>query len=481
MAKADTTRVTVLDNGFTIVTDSVPHVETMSAGVYVGVGSKNEVPENNGISHFLEHLMFKGTKTRTSQGLIEELEAEGISVNAYTSKEITTYHMSGLKETMPKAVEVLADMMKRSQFPQHELDQEREVVKQEISRSEDNAMRRMANQLFRQAYPDQSYGRTTLGPAENIDSLTREQFFDYVRENYTAENMVLAVSGNVDHDEVVRLAKQHFDALPAGKPTPAEPAEYVGGYEKEAGPINQAHFALGMKSVGQDHPDFYATVMATKILGGGMSSRLFNEVLEKRGLVYTTQAAYSGNDDIGMVYVYGGTGEKELAEMVPVMAREITRLSEDATQAELDKVRKRLMTSLAQGQEALEDRREGIGTEMLNKGYVESMDSVKAKLDAVTVEDIKRVAANWRRNPPTVACYGKVDNLPSYDEIKDMLPAPQDPGLRADRMYSLAGIRPEMDAPEIDVTALLNRKPKAANTDSKPAPAQRPRVGGMGM
>lgn len=481
MAKADTIRVTVLDNGFTIVTDTVPHVETMSAGVYVGVGSKNEVPENNGISHFLEHLMFKGTTTRTARGLIEELEAEGISVNAYTSKEITTYHMSGLKEATPKAIEVLADMMQRSQFPQADLDQEREVVKQEISRSEDNAMRRMANQLFRQAYPDQAYGRTTLGPAENIDALTREQFFDYVRENYTAKNMVLAVSGNVDHDEVVRLAKQHFDALPAGKPEPAKPATYVGGYEKEEGPINQAHFALGMKSVGENHPDFYATIMATKILGGGMSSRLFEEVREKRGLVYTTQASYSGNGDIGMVYVYGGTGEKQLAEMVPVMAREITRLSEDVTQAELDKVRKRLMTSLAQQQEALEDRRESIGGEMLRNGKVESIESVKAKLDAVTVEDIMRVAADWRRNAPTVACYGKVANLPGYDEIKGMLPTPQEPGLRADRMYSLAGIRPELDEPAIDVTALLNRKPKPANTDTKPAPAPTRRIGGMGM
>ena len=130
MAKADTTRITVLENGFTIVTDSVPHVETMSAGVYVGVGAKNEVPENNGISHFLEHLMFKGTKTRTARGMIEELEADGLGVNAYTSKEITTYHLTGLKESLGKSIEVLADMVQRSQFPQNELDSEREVVKQ---------------------------------------------------------------------------------------------------------------------------------------------------------------------------------------------------------------------------------------------------------------------------------------------------------------------------------------------------------------
>ncbi|MEO0393230.1 MAG: pitrilysin family protein [Pseudomonadota bacterium] len=478
MAKADTTRVTVLENGFTIVTDSVPHVETMSAGVYVGVGSKHEVPENNGISHFLEHLMFKGTKTRTARGMIEELEAAGIGVNAYTSKEITTYHMSGLKETLPKAVEVLADMMQRSQFPQADLDQEREVVKQEIKRSEDNPSRHMSNQLFRQAYPDQPYGRTTLGPAENIDELTREQFFAYVQEHYTAENMVLAVSGNVDHDEVVRLAKQHFDELPEGKPEPAETPDYVGGYEKNEGPINQVHFAMGMKSVGEDHPDFYAHYMAAKILGGGMSSRLFEEVREKRGLVYTTSAAYTGNDDVGMVYVYGGTGEKELAEMVPVMAREITRLSEDASQAELDKVRTRLITSLAQQQEAMEDRRENIGIDMLNKGELESIEEIKAKLDAVTVEDIKRVAADWRRNPPTVSGYGKVSNMPDYDDIKGMLPPPAEPDLRSDRMYSLAGIRPATDAADVDISALLNRKPKAANTDEPTAP--RRKMGGMG-
>ncbi|HCI46741.1 MAG TPA: peptidase M16, partial [Rhodospirillaceae bacterium] len=294
MAKADTTRITVLENGFTIVTDSVPHVETMSAGVYVGVGAKNEVPENNGISHFLEHLMFKGTKTRTARGMIEELEADGLGVNAYTSKEITTYHLTGLKESLGKSIEVLADMVQRSQFPQNELDSEREVVKQEIARSRDNPTRQMFDQLLRQAYPDQPYGRTVLGPEANIDALPRQAFFDYVKENYTAENMVLAVSGNVDHDEVVALAKKHFDELPQGKPAPAKVPEYVGGYEKTEGPIEQAHFAIGMKSVGRNHPDYYAHILAAQILGGGMSSRLFEEVREKRGLVYTTSASYTG-------------------------------------------------------------------------------------------------------------------------------------------------------------------------------------------
>ncbi|MAX96003.1 MAG: peptidase M16 [Alphaproteobacteria bacterium] len=473
MAKADTTRITVLENGFTIVTDSVPHVETMSAGVYVGVGAKNEVPENNGISHFLEHLMFKGTKTRTARGMIEELEADGLGVNAYTSKEITTYHLTGLKESLGKSIEVLADMVQRSQFPQNELDSEREVVKQEIARSRDNPTRQMFDQLLRQAYPDQPYGRTVLGPEANINALPRQAFFDYVKENYTAENMVLAVSGNVDHDEVVALAKKHFDELPQGKPAPAKVPEYVGGYEKTEGPIEQAHFAIGMKSVGRNHPDYYAHILAAQILGGGMSSRLFEEVREKRGLVYTTSASYTGNDESGMIYTYGGTKETQLAEMVPVMTREITRLSEDATQAELDKVRKRLMTSLAGAQEAMEDRRESVGKDVLREGRVVPMDELKAKLDAVTVEDIKRVAADWRRNAPTVSGYGKVSKMPGYDEIKGMLPPPSPPAMRADRMYSLAGIRPDAAQDDIDISSLIKRQLKPANRDGQHAPRKK--------
>jgi len=479
MANTSNLRITRLENGLTIITDPVSHVETMSAGVYVGVGSRNESPEINGISHFIEHMMFKGTKTRTARGMMQELENEGLEVNAYTSKDITTYHLTGLKETLPKAVEVLADMVQNSQFPINELNSEREVVQQEIARSRDNPSRQLFDQLLRQAYPDQAYGRTTLGPDEIIASVPQQALKDYVKSNYTAQNMVLVVSGNVDHDEIVKLAKKHFDDLPQGTPKPAEPMNYVGGYEKRQGPIEQAHFAIGLKSVGKDHPDYYAHVLATQILGGGMSSRLFEEVREKRGLVYTTSASWSGNNEAGMVYTYGGTKKDQLAEMVPVMTREITRLAADASQSELDKVRRQVLTSLAGEQEGMVDRRENIGREYIADGKVTSMDEIKAKLAAVTVEDIRRVAADWRRNPPTVSGYGQVEKMPSYDEIKAMLPPPAPPALRADRMYSLANLantRPGAGADDEDISGLLNRKP-AANSDRAPAPPAR-RMGG---
>lgn len=476
MASTSNLRITRLENGLTIITDSVPHVETMSAGVYVGVGSRHETPEINGISHFIEHMMFKGTKTRTARGMMQELENEGLGVNAYTSKDITTYHLTGLKETLPKSIEVLADMVQNSQFPINELNSEREVVQQEIARSRDNPTRQMFDQLQRQAYPDQAYGRTTLGPDEIIANVPQQALHDYVKANYTAQNMVLAVSGNVDHDEIVKLASKHFDSLPQGTPKAPEPMTYVGGYEKRQGPIEQAHFAIGMKSVGREHPDYYAHVLAAQILGGGMSSRLFEEVREKRGLVYTTSASWSGNAEGGMIYTYGGTKKEQLAEMVPVMTREITRLAEDASQQELDKVRRQVLTGLAGQQEAMEDRRDSLGREMLRHGRITPMDEIKARLAAVTVEDIRRVAADWRRQAPTVSGYGQVEKMPSYDEIKAMLPPPAPPALRADRMYSLAqlaGVRPGAAGEQEDIRGLLRREP-AANTDRAPA---RPAMG----
>ncbi|MEM6903098.1 MAG: pitrilysin family protein, partial [Pseudomonadota bacterium] len=287
--------------------------------------------------------------------------------------------------------------------------------------------------------------------------------------------MVLAVSGNVDHDEVVALAKEHFTNVPQGKPAPAEPTEYVGGYHKQPGQIQQAHFALAFKSVGQNHPDYYAHVLASRILGGGMSSRLFEEVRKKRSLVYTTSAALTGNEDSGMMYAYGGTTKDELAEMVPVLAKEVVRLSQDASQEELDKVRRRLMTALAGQQEAMGDRRDSLGREVLRDGKVTPLDELKEKLEAVTIEDIRRVAADWRRSPPTVSGYGQVEKMPSYEEIKGMLPPP----LAPDRMYSLqnlAGLRPGAEAEEQDISHLLRRKP-AANTPEQPAPKRR----GLGM
>ncbi|MBV6632352.1 MAG: insulinase family protein [Alphaproteobacteria bacterium] len=470
---AENIRITRLDNGLTIVTDSVPHVETMSAGVYVGVGAKHEVPENNGISHFLEHLMFKGTNKRTADELIEEIEMEGLGVNAYTAKDLTAYHLTGLKESLGKSIGVLADMVQNSQIPEDELNKERGVVQQEISRSQDNAMAQMYNGMMAEAYPDQPYGRTVLGPAENIQDLPRQAFLDYIKEHYTGENMVLAVSGNVDHDEVVAHAKEHFTNLPKGMPEPADPIEYVGGYHKQEGQIQQAHFAIGMKSVGRNHPDYYAHVLASQILGGGMSSRLFEEVRKKRSLVYTTSAALTGNEDTGIMYAYGGTTKDELAEMVPVMAREIVRLSEDASQGELDKVRRRLMTGLAGQQEAMEDRRDSLGREVLRDGKVTPMAELKEKLEAVTIEDIRRVAADWRRSPPTVSGYGQVEKMPSYEEIKGMLPPP----LAPDRMYNLqnlAGLRPGAGAEDQDISHLIRPKRQPSND---PKPEERRKLG----
>ncbi|GAB5388013.1 MAG: pitrilysin family protein [Alphaproteobacteria bacterium] len=465
MSKAKSSiRITKLPNGLTVITDTVPTTETMAVGVFVKTGARHEDESINGISHFLEHMLFKGTKKRDAIAITEETEAEGLNVNAFTSNDVTAYHMNGMKDSLPKAVDVLSDMIMNSQFDQKELDTERGAVKEEILQYDDDPTSVLMKNMNKVCFPDDAAGRTILGPAENIDSFTRKQLKDYVREHYNGSNSVLVASGNVDHDELVRMARTKSRGMKKGKPSQTTAPKWVGGDVREEREINQTHFAMRLPTVPDTHPDYYAHMLAGKILGGGMSSRLFKEVREKRGLVYTVSAGASGNKDYGSLTIYGGTSEDKVATMVPVMAAVIKKLSKDATQAELDKVRKQLKTSLAIQQESMTSRRNSAAMSMLFEGKIEPLTDVIAKLDAVTVEDVKRAAATWTTNGPVaVSSYGRVKNVPSYEEISKQLGTPV-PGVAAANRNKAKKppAPPKADRARVAVE-LKYEEPKAAN------------------
>lgn len=279
-----TIKVTTLPNGLRVATDSMPHVETTSLGVWVGVGTRNERAEVNGVAHLVEHMVFKGTPTRTAFDISEQIEAVGGHMNAYTTREHTAYYAKVLKEDAALALDVIGDMLQHSLLDEDELVRERDVVLQEIGQAEDTPDDIIFDHFQARAFPDQALGRPVLGQPEIIGALPRDALVDYIGGNYSGRTMVLAASGRIDHGWLVEKAAEVFRDLPApADPAALDPARYTGGDFREDRDLEQLHIVLGFEGVGVHDPDYYAHSVLSTLLGGGMSSRLFQEVREKRG------------------------------------------------------------------------------------------------------------------------------------------------------------------------------------------------------
>jgi predicted Zn-dependent peptidase len=321
-------RITSLDSGLRVITDPMASVETISLGVWVGVGTRNEAAEINGCAHLLEHMAFKGTERRSARAIVEEIEAVGGHLNAYTSRENTAFYAKILKQDMALAVDILADIVQHPTLDQEELERERGVVLQEIGQAVDTPDDIIFDHFQETAYPDQGLGRPVLGSAESVRRLSRERLADYRYSNYAGGRLVLTAAGRIDHDELVDLAGTAFRGMHQAVPHGAEPARYEGGEYREHRALEQLHLVLGFPGIGYHDPDFYAESVLSTILGGGMSSRLFQEVREKRGLAYSIYSFASFYDDSGLFGVYAGTGGDDAEELVPVLCDELLQAAD---------------------------------------------------------------------------------------------------------------------------------------------------------
>src|SRR5215469_7392261 len=318
---SDTTgaiRVTRLPSGLTVVTERMDRVETVSLGAYVASGTRHELPEENGASHFLEHMAFKGTKRRTAQMIAEEIEAVGGHINAYTAREQTAFYVKLLKEDLALGCDIIGDILCHSSFDPGELERERGVILQEIGQANDTPDDIIFDHFQEHAYPEQPLGRPVLGSEAGIRSMPRSMLTGYMRRHYAAPNVVVAAAGALYHQQMLDLVNVHFADL-ARDPVPAmQPARYGGGEFREARDLDQVHIVLGFPSVAYGDRDYYPTLLLSTLLGGGMSSRLFQEVREKRGLVYSIYSFSSPFLDGGLFGIYAGTGESEAEELMPV-------------------------------------------------------------------------------------------------------------------------------------------------------------------
>ncbi|MHC0053301.1 M16 family metallopeptidase [Actibacterium sp. D379-3] len=414
-----------LSNGFRIVTESMPGLKSAALGIWVTAGGRHERPEQNGIAHFLEHMAFKGTRRRTSLQIAEEIEDVGGYINAYTSREVTAYYARVLEADVPLALDVIADIVLNPVFDPSEIEVERGVILQEIGQVMDTPDDVVFDWLQEAAFPGQALGRTILGPSERVSSFSRDDLFGFVQEHYAPDQMILSAAGAVDHDEIVRLAEALFGHLKPAGHTDASPARFAGGERREVKPLEQVHFALAFESPGYRDPGVYAAQIYASAMGGGMSSRLFQEIREKRGLCYSIFAQSGAYADTGMITVYAGTSEGQIAELTDLTMAELGRAADDMTPAEVSRARAQMKAGLLMGLESPSSRAERLARLVAIWDRVPELEETIARIDAVTTGDVKDFGAGLVAGggQAALALYGPVANAPDLAALQGRLAA----------------------------------------------------------
>lgn len=418
-----TVRHTTLESGLRIVTHTMDAVETVSVGVFVDAGTRNEPVEINGVAHMLEHMAFKGTRRRSALDIVAEIEEVGGHLNAYTSREHTAYYAKVLKEDAPLAVDILADILQHSTFEPEELARERSVILQEIGQAHDTPDDLVFDNFQATAFPDQPLGRPVLGDAERVSGMSRDAIIGYMDQAYGTGSMVLAAAGMIEHDHLVALARHLFRDLPDRRPLGNETAEYRGGAHMEDRELEQVHLTVGFPGVGMHDSDIYAATVMSTLFGGGMSSRLFQEIRERRGLVYSIHSYSSSYSDCGLFGIYAGTGEEETAELMPVLADEIRRLAGSLDEDEVRRARNQMKAATLMSLESTSSRAEQLGEQMLVFGRPLPIDEIVARIDAVDVEAVRHVANRIFGGPPSLAAIGPLGRMMPHDRFAERLSA----------------------------------------------------------
>ena len=419
-----TVQTHTLANGFRVVTENMPGLRSAAIGIWVDAGGRHERFEQNGIAHFLEHMAFKGTTTRTSLQIAEQIEDVGGYINAYTSREMTAYYARVLENDVPLALDVISDILLNPVFDPKEIEVERGVILQEIGQSLDTPDDVVFDWLQEVAYPEQPIGRTILGPTEQIKSFNREDLSGFVREYYGPEQMILAAAGAVDHEQIARTAEALFGHLKPRKAPKFKGAKFVGGERQVVKKLEQAHFTFALEAPHYRDEAVYTAQVYAIALGGGMSSRLFQEVREKRGLCYTIFAQTGAFSDTGMLTIYAGTSAGQIGELANLTMDEIRRSADDMTQAEVDRARAQMKAGLLMGLESPSSRCERLARMISVWQRVPELDETIARIDAVNLAGVKGVALAALTAPrAAMALYGPVKKAPNLAELTARLAA----------------------------------------------------------
>lgn len=416
-----TIQMTKLPNGLRVITDTVEEVDSIALGVWVDVGTRHEDMKDNGVAHMVEHMMFKGTPSRNTTQIVEQIEDVGGNVNAYTSREVTAYHVHLLKEDMPLAVDIMSDIIQHSHMPAEEVERERGVILQEIGMNNDTPDDVVFDLYQKTAYPEQTLGAPILGDPDIISGMSRDVMMNYVSRFYSPSRLVFSASGHVHHDDLVERISRSFTDLPQDHSDQPHDARYVGGDKREEKELEQAHFLMGFQGVSRKDDKIFAAVALATILGGGMSSRLFQEIREKRGLVYSIFSFHTSYQDDGQFAIYAGTGPEHLPELVPVVCDEIMKFAGSITEKELARAKSQMKANLLMGRESMMGRANQQAKHLIHFDKILDVQEKITSIDELAIADVATMARRIFATKPTISALGPLSQLESYEDIQKRL------------------------------------------------------------
>ena len=405
---------TVLPNGLTILSEQMSHVRSASVGIWVRSGSRHEPPDYNGISHFIEHTLFKGTSNRTSREIAVESDAIGGHVDAFTSREVASFYVKVLDEHLPRAFDLLADLVTSPRFENEELDRERNVVGEEIKMVEDTPDDLVHEIFVSNFWPDHPLGRSILGTAETLSTFDHDRVVSFFQDIYTPENFVVSGAGNLVHDQFVDMVSKYLGDLkkrPCSKinstPTPTSRRIVL---NKD---LEQAHLILGMRSPAMTSEHRYAVHVLNAMLGGGMSSRLFQTIREERGLAYSVYSGVNAYTDAGYLSVYAATSPEQIEEVITLSLDEFNKFTQsEVTEQELQRAKDQLKVSIMLSLESTSSRMSNLARQEIFFGRQFTLDEILQRIDRVTTADVKRMANEiFDSGEPAIAAIGQLGDL----------------------------------------------------------------------
>ncbi len=417
-------RTTELANGVRVATEPMPGVASATVGVWVGAGARHEAEEENGLAHFLEHMAFKGTGRRSAREIVETIEDGGGDLNAYTSREITAYHARVLEEDVPVALDIIADILRDPTMTEDDVALERGVILQEIGQSRDTPDDIVFDWAQELAFPGQAMGRPILGAPETVANVDGTVLKRFMAAAYAPERMVVAAAGAVDHDAFVAQAESLFGDLRPAPGGVSEHARYRGGERRVEKDLEQAHLIVGVEGPSYLDPDFFVAQVYATLLGGGMSSRLFQEAREKRGLCYSIFAQASHYADAGVTTIYAGAGGDDLPELLDVIGSEMRAVAEEASEAEIARAKAMLRAGLLMGLESSAARCERAARGLLLHGRIRRIEELLGRIAMVDAASLRAYGEKRILGAaPSLTLYGPVSSAPSLDALQARLAA----------------------------------------------------------
>lgn len=411
-------RISRLDNGVQVVSHDMPHLETVAIGVWVRAGARDEQAADGGIAHFLEHMAFKGTTRRSALDIATEIEAAGGEINAATGMENTAYYARVLKNDWPLALDIIADIITDPVFDAEELTRERDVILQEIAAANDTPDDLVFDLAHAAAFPAHALGRPILGHAEQVAGHTAAAITAYRDTHYAANRMVVAASGRIDHDALVAEAARLLGGVKSGAPAAWDAAQFGGGAMTAARPLDQTHIVFAFPAISYRDERIYTLQILSSILGGGMSSRLFQDVREKRGLCYSVFSYSSAYQDGGMLTVYAASAPEHTGELTDVMSDIMTGMTRDVTAEEVARAKAQLKAGLVMNLESASSRADQIARQLLAFGRVPDLADIMARIDRTTPEDVMALAGGILTGvKPALSAVGDLSGLAPFSEI----------------------------------------------------------------